>query len=486
MPDPDLSLGERLQRLDRFLHWDLVTVTPWGAPAISPVGARLLPGDNTIWTSTTVGYATKLRNIRGRPQVCLLRARPGGEPLLLRGLARIQGGDGTANLAMLFRLMGGPGGSRAFFAASATNPFWRRLYRAYWRRVLVAVEVVEACILEEDGWRPVAVQPWATAAAAPPRPGHRRRSGLPERLLQARGRALIGAGAPVVLAALVNGDRAPWAWPVQATLGAQGEILVDGGGPIPSGRLLHASLAVRVVDDTFETAQMVGWIGTLEEGDARRRFSPRSAYGFVKPPGVVGDLGAGMAALIGQTRVGAGARVSSPDLERAVELAGGAEEPVLLLPQPIWELVEEVFSRRNAAAPWYSTMAALSQDPQARARLTVCAQRAELERDWAHGLLSAGRRRVGAVRLARGAIALRPNPGDPAQTRRREEPRVRELLQRLERRLPSDLRPPPRQPIGPQMAAAGGVGLQELAGALLTTAGATAAALDRMVGPGRS
>jgi hypothetical protein len=105
VPEVKPRAAELLAQLDRFLQWDLVTVTPWGAPSISPVGARVVPDEATIWTSTTVGYAAKLRNIRAQPRVALLRAHPDEPPMLLRGEARIVGGDGTANLAQLFRLM---------------------------------------------------------------------------------------------------------------------------------------------------------------------------------------------------------------------------------------------------------------------------------------------------------------------------------------------------------------------------------------------
>ena len=36
-------LLSRLEGLDRFLQWDLVTLNPWGTPVWAAVGARLLP-----------------------------------------------------------------------------------------------------------------------------------------------------------------------------------------------------------------------------------------------------------------------------------------------------------------------------------------------------------------------------------------------------------------------------------------------------------
>ncbi|MGC1194510.1 MAG: pyridoxamine 5'-phosphate oxidase family protein, partial [Candidatus Dormiibacterota bacterium] len=146
------SVGDLYSGLDRFLQWDLVTVTPWGAPSISPVGARLVPEEATVWTSTTVGYAAKLRNIRAHPRVALMRANAEEPPVLVRGEARVVGGDGTLNLAQLFRLMGGAGGVRRFFATSATDPFWSRLYSSYWHRFLIAVRIVEISTMGPNGW----------------------------------------------------------------------------------------------------------------------------------------------------------------------------------------------------------------------------------------------------------------------------------------------------------------------------------------------
>ena len=75
--------------------------------------------------------------------MALLRVHPDEPTILVRGEARVVAGDGTLNLAQLFRLMGGAGGARRFFATSASDPFWSRLYRSYWQRYLIAVRIVE-------------------------------------------------------------------------------------------------------------------------------------------------------------------------------------------------------------------------------------------------------------------------------------------------------------------------------------------------------
>ncbi|MGC2192462.1 MAG: pyridoxamine 5'-phosphate oxidase family protein, partial [Candidatus Dormiibacterota bacterium] len=388
MPDADPSVSDLYSSLDRFLQWDLVTVTPWGAPSISPVGARLIPDEATIWTSTTVGYAAKVRNIQANPRVALMRVHPEEPAVLIRGEARVLGGDGTLNLAQLFRLMGGAGGARRFFATSATDPFWSRLYRSYWHRFLIAVRIVEISTIGPGGWDALKVASWSrpkslsSPPARSPRPG--RRSGL----VDAKGRAMLEAGTQVALATVRRPGSAPLIWPVRAAPQVGGEILVDAGFPLPPGQLPHTSLAVRVIDDTFEVAQMAGWIGTLEPGQGSRRLRPRATYGFTKPPGVVGDLAAGVAALVKAAGLSHPSRVSSPDLARAVELGGATTAPQLELPEPAWILLEQIFARRNAAAPWYAGMAAVVPDRRLRRSLTVLAERAQLERDWAHGLLT--------------------------------------------------------------------------------------------------
>ncbi|MGH7610697.1 MAG: pyridoxamine 5'-phosphate oxidase family protein [Candidatus Dormibacteria bacterium] len=479
MPLPDPAPAPPHPARDRFLHWDLVTVTPWGAPAISPVGARWLDVEGTIWTSTTVGYAAKLRNIRAHPQVCLLRAAPGGEPVLLRGEARVHTGDGTANLARLFQLMGGPAGTRPFFAATTSHPFWRRLYRSYWRRVLVEVKVVEVGTLGADGWQIRRLSDWGPPPPAAAAGSRRPRAAISQRLLRARGQDLLAAGLPALLAVNLPRDRAPWAWPVEARPGLAGEPLVQAPPGLPAERLARASVATRLVDDRFEGAQMVGWLGTLEAGAGQRSLVTRSLYGFVKPPGVVGDLGAGLAALWGDARLAGRREVSAPDLVRAAAQVGGVQGADLRLRDAIWRLVEDLFARRNAAAPWYAALAAGARDPRSRGRLAAAARRAELERDWALGLLNAGGRRVGLDRLARGALAFAPNPLLPERSLRREEARVAELLRRLRAQLPPELRPPPRTHQGHPSPARGGV--EELAQAALAATQSAAAALDQLV-----
>jgi hypothetical protein len=488
VPEVKPRAAELLAQLDRFLQWDLVTVTPWGAPSISPVGARVVPDEATIWTSTTVGYAAKLRNIRAQPRVALLRAHPDEPPMLLRGEARIVGGDGTANLAQLFRLMGGAGGARRHFATTAFDPFWRRLYRAYWRRVLIAVRIVEVSTLGDRGWRPVRLSSWsgeklAGSGVRPPR-----RAGSPSRLLDSRGRAMIEEGAPTVLATVRHIGAFPTAWPVSARPEAQG-IRVDAGFELPEGRLPCSSLAVRVVDDTFETARMVGWIGSLEAGSGRRLLVPRATYGFAKPPGVLGDLAAGVAALYRESTLDHPAEVSSPDVGEAAGRVGAGKPPGITLAPEAWRSLEELFARRNAAAPWYAGMAALVPERRLAERLSRLGERAQLERDWAHGLLTRGSRRVGMGWLVSGAMAFRPNPARPQETARREERVVAALLLRLERQLPEGLgRAPARSGRGaqPGPAAVATLGRESgLAEAALSAANAVAAAFDRLSPLGR-
>lgn len=483
MPEGDSRLRELLAGLDRFLQWDLVTVTPWGAPSISPVGARLLPDEATIWTSTTVGYATKLRNIEGHPRVALLRAHPEEAPVLLRGEARIVGGDGTANLAQLFRLMGGAGGARRFFATSATNPFWSRLYRAYWRRVLVAVRIVEISTMGEVGWQPVRLGDWSKPRAVGAGPRLRRVRRTANRLLETSGRAMLDAGTPVILATVRRPGSSPWAWPVAAKPEPGGAIRVDAGFALPAGRLGHSSLATRVIDDSFEVARLVGWIGTLEPGDGPRLMRPRASYGFAKPPGMVGDLAAGLAALLREVTASGPSPVSSPDLERALESGGTRSAPPLQLPEKAWRLLAQLFARRNAASPWYAAEAQLVFDRRLSDRLSRLAQRAQLERDWAQGLLARGSRRVGVVRLTAAAVAFRPNPARPGATASREEAQIKALLGSLRGQLPEGLDPPTGDALraGSEPLPIGASDPQQgLAEAALAAAGSMAAALDRL------
>ena len=482
MLEADPAVRDLFERLDRFLQWDLVTVTPWGVPSISPVGARLIPEEATIWTSTTVGYAAKVRNIQVQPRVALMRTHPGEPAVLIRGEARVVAGDGTLNLAQLFRLMGGAGGARRFFATSATDPFWSRLYRSYWHRFLIAVRIVEISRLGARGWEPMRVARWSRPKTASTSPA-RRRPARSRRLVDTKGRALLEAGSPVALATVRREGSAPMVWPVQARPQAAGLIRVVAGFPLPSGRLPHTSLAVRVIDDTFEGAQMAGWIGTLERGSDSRLLRPRAAYGFTKPPGFVGDLAAGVAALVRAAGLRNPPEVSSPDLARAIELGGGATAAKVELTESGWNLVEQLFARRNAAATWYAGMAAVVSDRRLQRTLTVLSERAQLERDWAHGVLTRGSRRVGAARLASGALGLRPNPAAPEATANREEAQIARLLRRIREELPPGVAAPPERSEG-IFRAAPAPGLRPgrergLADAALATATSLAAAIDR-------
>jgi Pyridoxamine 5'-phosphate oxidase len=488
LPQANSRVLELFASVDRFLQWDLITVTPWGAPAISPVGARLLPSEATIWTSTTVGYAAKLRNIRAYPRVAMLRAKPGEPALLVRGEARILNGDGTANLARLFQLMGGAGGSRRFFATSATDPFWSRLYRAYWQRVLVAVRVVEVAGLGAGGWEPLRIASWSPSQVTGSRLA-RRRSRAGRDLLDVRGRSMLESGNPVALATVRTDGSAPWAWPVSARPEKGGAIRVEADFPLPVGRLPHSSLATRVIDDAFEVARVAGWIGTLEAGQGSRLLLPRATYGFAKPPGVVGDLGAGVAALLRVATLSRTAEVSPPDLARAVKLGGGATLPRLELPEPVWSHLEQLFARRNAAVPWYAGMGALTSDRSRRVALAQLAAKAELERDWAHALLARGSRRVGTAQLAAGAIALRPSLSTWRRTADREEGQIGRLLEQLDQELPPGLARLPATPTEaaePPPGQAGWRGSEQaLLGATMAAGGAVAAAMDRWAEQGR-
>ncbi len=428
---------------DRFQQWDLITVTPWGAPVFTPVGARYLPGERTLWTSTTVGYPAKLRNIRANPRVSALRQAPGEALWLARGWAEIIEGDGTANLTQLFQLMEGPGTVRPFFGATAQHPLWRPLYRAYWRRVLICVHVVELLELEGGAWTTHTAGDWPPVALTPP-PAAAPRRREPMRL-DRWGETLIDARQPAALAAVLEPGQAPQAWPVEVTHSGPGRLKVR-GACLPAAGMAHASLAVRVVDDSFEMARMVGWIGALQSGDGARRFTARSAYGFRKPPGLVADLAAGVATTV-QAAVSADAQVSPPDPERAAAVQPSTIRTPPELPPAAWRLVKEIFARRNAVAAWYSASAVLHRDPQERARLERLARWSELERDWAQRLLLEGGRPVGPVRLLRAAAGL-PLPPGPEGALRRREKELRQLRSQLRRWLsPQQLALAPR-PLG--------------------------------------
>jgi len=476
VPGVDPAVLELFAGLDRFVQWDLVTVNPWGSPAISPVGARLVADEATVWTSTTVGYAAKVRNIEAHPRVALLRVHPDQPTVLVRGEARVVAGDGTLNLAQLFRLMGGAGGARRFFATSARDPFWSRLYRSYWHRYLIAIRIVEISQMSPDGWEPIRVGSWSRSKRPIRTTSHpRRRNSRHRGLVDRRGRALLEAGVAAAFASVGSEGACPSVWPVKARIDGSGEIRVDTNFPLPPGRLAHSTLAVRVVDDTFEVAQMAGWIGTLEPGRSSRRLQTRGAYGFVKPPGVVGDLAAGLAALVQAAKVADRDQVSSPDMTLALALGGTETAPSLQLTESAWVLLEKFFARRNAAAPWYAGMAVLVADPRTQKALSASAERAQLERDWAHGLLTRGSRRVGATRLAAGALAFRPNPADAGGTAAREEAEIGGLLSQLLRHLPVGVTGPSARGGGPSPSWAS----RGMADATLAAASAVAAALDR-------
>ena len=154
-----------------------------------------------------------------------------------------------------------------------------------------------------------------------------------------------------------------------------------------------------------------------------------------------------------------------------------------MLPRSAWSLLEQLFARRNAAAPWYAGMAAVVSDRRLQRSLTFLAERAQLERNWVHGLLTRGSRRVGAARLAAGAIALRPNPAAPEATAAREEAQVSRLLNRLVPQLPVGVGGPPRRADGPSQSEPDPGGrvskARGVADATLAAATSLAAAVDR-------
>ncbi|HUY98081.1 MAG TPA: pyridoxamine 5'-phosphate oxidase family protein [Verrucomicrobiae bacterium] len=404
--------GERLGALDRFLQWDLVTVTPWGAPVVTPVGARLDPRTATVWTSTATGLSAKLRNLSACPRAAFLFARPGEPALLLRGTVRLHAGDGTATLARLFRLMGGAGGARAFYQRTVLDPAWRWLYREYWRRCLIELRAVECWTQSGRRARIHKLRRWPSprSRGASPPAG----SGMPVgplRLdLDGRGRHLIAAGFPCVVAQLPAIGEAPVAWPVSLRphgpgweLGALPREIAAGA---PSAR---AGLAVHIVDDAFETAEAVGWIGKLSRRDApgtgapRLSFRPRRTYGFVKPPGRAVDAAAGLAMRArswhGRTgTVAPDALVSRPDVARAARAGAGRSPEPSPWPAPVWPLLEALFLDRSAATVALGGAAALAPE-RLRGPLLAALDRAQRERDAAHGLLLQGGRTVSLGRV---------------------------------------------------------------------------------------
>ncbi|MHB8312352.1 MAG: pyridoxamine 5'-phosphate oxidase family protein [Candidatus Dormibacteria bacterium] len=482
MPEPDLSALTELAYLDRFVQWDLITVNPWGTPSVAPVGARLLPSEGTIWTSTTVGYAAKLRNLRLHPRVTLLRA-PAGEPArLLLGEAVVVPGDGTANLTQLFRLMGGPGGPREFFGVTAQSPFWRSVYREYWRRALIRIRIVEVGSLGPSGWEMRRLRPWRQprerrlAAAAS---GSRSPTAIAG--LEIKGRQMLADALPSVLALASEDGGAPLAFPVQARTMAGGGLQVRAPG-LPGRRVPKASLAVRVFDDSFEFARMVGWIGTLGDGAGWRDFQPRSVYGLAKPPGFLPDLAAGLAAGLMSARSAGSEGVSRPAVDLAAADAPGSRVPPLALPETVWVALQQLFVQDAALAPWYAGLAFLARSPEDGGWFGYLAQRAELERDWAQSLLVRGGRRVGAVSLGRGLLVA-----GPRTVRARAEAARRDLaLERSRKLLRSALPPSLSSGLAPPLAE-GSRGRAPLPGqtswlgAAFTAAGSAAAALDRIL-----
>ncbi|HVA20608.1 MAG TPA: pyridoxamine 5'-phosphate oxidase family protein [Candidatus Micrarchaeia archaeon] len=436
---------DRLRALDRFLQWDLVTVTPWGAPVVSPVGARLDPATATLWTSTATGVGRKLRNLTAHPRAAALFARPGEPTLLLRGAAHLHAGDGTQLLAQLFRLMGGAGGARAFYATTAADPAWRWLYRAYWRRCLIELRVCEAWTQSGGTVLVHPVRRWprpggaGSRPAPPPAPPGRARPiavrGGGD--LERRGRALLAAGYPTVVAHSRAPGEAPVAWPARAQATTGGFTV----GPLPSavdpGRAgsIRAGLAVHIVDDAFETAEAVGWIGTLGRDPSapadpsRRRFRPRRTYGFVKPPGRAIDAAAGLltwigAALAGPAEVPGPGPVSAPDVALAARAAGGRAPTPPDWPEAVWPRIEGLFLDSAGDVLALGACAALAP-AEVRAGVLGALDRAQRRRDAAHGLLLRGERSVPAGGGLGRLVAARPPAVVMAALGRRTTGRVR-------------------------------------------------------------
>lgn len=464
-----------LEQLDRFLQWDLVTLNPWGTPIWAAVGARLIPSQGVLWTSTTSGFAAKVRNLRLHPRVALLRWAPPEPAVMIRGEATVEEADGTENLTRLFRLMGGAGAQREFFGVSAEHPLWRRLYAAYWRRILIRVRVVEVWQEGESGWARELTGSFQAPAESPVEAGPRRPRRRPSNgMLAMAGRQMLLDGLPAAIAVSDPTAGAPMALPVLARDSAGLELLVPDA--ISPERQRASSLVVRVVDDSYEMARMVGWIGALDEGQGWRQFHPRSVYGFVKPPGLVPDLAAGLAAALAAAREGSG--VSRPEVKRSARQAGGSPAPALLLPEAAWRALREMFAAAAADAPVLAGTAALTLDPRDRARLSVLAQRAALDRDFAHGLLLRGGRRVDAPTIARAAVRGRPRGLDLLGDARRRDQRRRRLRAELRRLLPAEM----SFGIGGTGGAGSGPppGTRQLLGAaLMSVAESTVAALDR-------
>jgi hypothetical protein len=385
-----------------------------------------------------VGFTSKVRNLSVHPRVAMMRWSAAGDPVVVRGEATVLSGDGTQNLAQLFRLMGGPGAQREFFGISSEHPFWRRLYGEYWRRVLIRVRIVEV-------WSASGGQDWTRRRvgrfslpkerrpAVPVGPPRRR---APSGRLQLPGLQMLADGMPAALAVLDRSSQAPLALPVRARL-SHGEVELEVPAALGSGSERRASLVTRVVDDSYEMARMVGWIGTVKGGEGWRGFVPRSVYGFVKPPGVVPDVAAGLAAAL--AAAGDRSEVTRPRVRSSARQAGGETVQPLRLPPADWALVERLFAAAAADAPWLSAAALLARPTDQRIQLALLAQRATMERDFAHSLLVRGHRSPAARGLVDVARSVRPTVRQPmADAHRRESERER-LREELRSRLPAEL-----------------------------------------------
>jgi hypothetical protein len=254
------------------------------------------------------------------------------------------------------------------------------------------------------------------------------------------------------------------------------EVLVP--EELGSGAERRASLVTRVVDDSYEMARMVGWIGAVEGGEGWRRFSPRSVYGFVKPPGVVPDVAAGLVAAL--AAAGDRSEVSRPRVRSSARQAAGETVPTLRLPPSVWSALERLFALAAADAPWLSAAAALARVPGERVQLALLAQRATMERDFAHSLLVRGHRPLAARGLVGAASSARLSMGR-AMVDARPRERVRQLvIDRPHQTLPPELTfglprtPPGETGIAPDPGS--------LAGALaLSVAESAVAVVDRLL-----
>jgi hypothetical protein len=444
MRSADLSGIPELEGLDQFLQWDLVTLNPWGVPVVAPVGARLVPGAAEIWTSTTVGYQAKVRNMTANPGVAMLRFAPGEPSVLVRGEASIIAGDGTANLGSLFRLMQGSSDLGPRFRRTMRDPLWALLYREYWHRILIRIRILEVEVVGGRGTSRHRIGEWRIPRPQRPRPAPGSRSSqTPHGLgrLDPRGRQMLHDGLPAILAVPDRLGRAPLALPARVRQDRGGRIFVHDDAALPVGGVARASLAVRALDDSFEMAQMVAWIGRLERGQTWREFVPRSSYGFAKPPGLLPDFAAGLAATLAARGPRPGPVTTAPRVAEAVAGSGlGDVSSALQLPETAWKSLERIFAFTNAAAPWYAAEALLTQDPETRGYLTYLAERAERERDWAHSLLLRGGRSVSPLTVGRGAIRARPRSLKPHAEAQRQDQILEVERESVRQELPPRLR----------------------------------------------